>query len=256
MMDAGRTLAVCTKHTRTSRLPPKVALSTCKGGAITYVIDDLTEISDGWILKHVFPCMLTHAINHHVCKVWVGLFHFEFWQQRWACHSILYMSVLWSLQWFGCKECSWRRRKFHQEVATCSHRPWWGGMIEEDGVALVVGDACQAAAVCNQEVCLLCSQIVHLCGEVANACTEAEIQLMIINWLIWAITSIIFLMGPQLSWKNQHPPRGGGTSPCPCPCPTSSTALCLLKEFLQLYKRSARTSGRFRGGQKTKRRKL
>lgn len=56
----------------------KVALSTCKGGAITYAIDDLTAISDGWILEHVFPCMVAHAINHHVCKVWVGLFHFEF----------------------------------------------------------------------------------------------------------------------------------------------------------------------------------
>lgn len=54
-------------------------------------------------------------------------------------------------------------------------------MIEEDGVASVVGDACRAAAVCNQEVCLLCSQIVHLCGELAHACTEAEIQVMIIN---------------------------------------------------------------------------
>ena len=50
-------------------LDAKVASAICKGGAITYAIDDLTRISDDWILEHIFPCMVVHDINHQVCKV-------------------------------------------------------------------------------------------------------------------------------------------------------------------------------------------
>jgi hypothetical protein len=47
----------------------KVASAMCKGGAITYAIDDLTGISDDWILEHVVPCMVAHGIIHQVSKV-------------------------------------------------------------------------------------------------------------------------------------------------------------------------------------------
>jgi len=47
----------------------KVDLAMCKGEAITYAIDDLTGISDDWILENVVLCMFAHGISHQVCKV-------------------------------------------------------------------------------------------------------------------------------------------------------------------------------------------
>ena len=55
----------------------KVASAMCKGGAITYAKDDLTGISDDWILEHVVPCMVAHGINLQVW-CWAGLFYFKF----------------------------------------------------------------------------------------------------------------------------------------------------------------------------------
>ena len=47
----------------------KVVSAMCKGGAITHAIDDLTGISDNWILEPVVPYMVAHGMNHQVCKV-------------------------------------------------------------------------------------------------------------------------------------------------------------------------------------------
>ena len=47
-------------ETQIAFVDAKVASAMSKGGAITYAIDDLTWISDDWMLEHVVPCMHMH----------------------------------------------------------------------------------------------------------------------------------------------------------------------------------------------------
>ena len=130
----------------------KVASAKCKGGAITYAIDDLTGISDDWVLEHVVPCMVAHGINHQVCKVLGRAVLFRIFDSSGE-HAIPY----------PIRECVMRAyndlgaRNALEEggnpikrlpLAVAGH----DGeviieIIEEDGVASVVGDAHRAAAV-------------------------------------------------------------------------------------------------------------
>ena len=41
----------------------KVAASMCKSGAITYVVDEESGVTDEWILDHVVPNMVRSGIN-------------------------------------------------------------------------------------------------------------------------------------------------------------------------------------------------
>jgi hypothetical protein len=47
----------------------KVAAAMCKGGVIAYLIDEISGVTDAWILEHVVPNMVNHGIDHQVCKV-------------------------------------------------------------------------------------------------------------------------------------------------------------------------------------------
>ena len=47
----------------------KVAAAMCKGGVIAYLVDEMSGITDKWILDHVVPNMVRHGIDEQVCKV-------------------------------------------------------------------------------------------------------------------------------------------------------------------------------------------
>ena len=42
------------------------------GGVVTYKVESLSDISDGWILDHVTPNMARCGIPHDVCLVCFG----------------------------------------------------------------------------------------------------------------------------------------------------------------------------------------
>jgi len=101
-------------------------------------------------------------------------------------------------------------------------------IIEECGVASVAGDACHAAAVCNQEVPLWCSQVTHLHHELADARTEVDREMMIMKHKLARMSN-------NINCLSNSPPAivVGGDGMSPCLRPTSSTFLLLLKELLQ-----------------------
>ena len=47
----------------------KVAAAMCKGGVIAYVVDQMSGVTDKWILDHGVPNMVRKGIDEQVCKV-------------------------------------------------------------------------------------------------------------------------------------------------------------------------------------------
>ena len=47
----------------------KVAAALCKGDVVVYAFEPQSGKSDGWMLDHVTPNMVSHGIPHQVCLV-------------------------------------------------------------------------------------------------------------------------------------------------------------------------------------------
>ncbi len=47
----------------------KVATAMCKDGVIAYAMDQMSGMTDKWILDHVVPNMVRKGIDEQVCKV-------------------------------------------------------------------------------------------------------------------------------------------------------------------------------------------
>ena len=164
----------------------------CKGGVIAYEIDPLSGVSDNWILDYVVPNMVRHGIPSEVCIVFGHAVLFRVFDRTGedavptpmresimqAYHELESRNILED----GCNPI--KRRPL---IVTGYDTEVIIDLMEADdddgqgGLANGDGNPHRAAMIRNQEVCMLSSQILHLCHELCDALTERDCQLMIMK---------------------------------------------------------------------------
>ena len=165
----------------------KVAAAMCKGGVIAYLVDEMSGITDKWILDHVVPNMVRHGIDEQVCKV-------------------LGCSVLWRLfdrsgddafppyrrdQIMSAYRDLGARNVLEEGCNPVKRKPLIVSghdtevlidLLLDDSDEITPGvDLRRSLAVRNQEVRLLSSQIIHMRRELVDARAEADRQIGILK---------------------------------------------------------------------------
>ncbi len=178
--------------TNISHVDAKVAAAMCKGGIIAYKIDPLSGVSDNWILDYVVPNMVGLGIPSEVCIVFGRAVLFRVFDRTGedavptpmresimqAYHELESHNILED----GCNPIKRRpliMMGYDTEVII--------DMMEADdddgqgGLANGDGDPHWTAMICNQEVRMRSSLILHLRHELCDAWTEVYRQLTIMK---------------------------------------------------------------------------
>ena len=197
----------------------KVAAAMCKGGVIAYVVDQMSGVTDKWILDHVVPNMVRKGIDEQVCKV-------------------LGRSVLWRVFDRSGDDAFPPHRR---EQIMSAYRDLGARNVLEEGcnpikrkpliisghdteviIDLLLDDGSDEApgvdvrrslAVRNQEVRLLSSQILHMRRELVDARAEADRQIGILKRQLGRMSNNISRIANRPSHQLMRLPttQGGGS---------------------------------------------